>query len=384
MTLEPTALRVLLTSTSYPRDGQDWRGIFIRHLVDALARRGDVELAAWAPRGPLPPNVRSATTQEESAWLLDLMEQGGVSHLMRKGGLPALAAPLRLLRMLAAVYRRETDASLRHINWLQCALPLPNDGKPAVISVLGNDLKLLRLPMMRPLLRRAMRGRRVVLCPNAGWMKAPLLEAFGDCADVEVVSFGIDPCWYDVERQPAPVPPRWLAVTRLTRQKLGPLFEWSAPLFEDGRRELHLFGPMQERIALPGWVHYHGPATPEQLCRQWFPSARGLVTLSQHAEGRPQVMLEAMAAGLPIVASRIPAHADLLDDGRTGLLCDTAQEYATALERVESGDAGSVVGMAARLWARDHVGTWNDCASRYLRLYRQVLGRGPAPVEAGT
>ena len=32
-------LRVLMVSTTYPRDLSDWRGLFIRHLVDALSRR---------------------------------------------------------------------------------------------------------------------------------------------------------------------------------------------------------------------------------------------------------------------------------------------------------------------------------------------------------
>lgn len=365
-------LQVLLTSTSYPRDAQDWRGIFIRHLVDALARRPDLQLEVWAPAGPLPQNASSVATTAEAAWLLELMDRGGISHLMRSGGPATLAAPLRMLRQLGSVFRRQADASVRHINWLQCALPLPDDGKPAVISVLGNDLKLLRLPLMKPLLRRAMRGRRVILCPNASWMRPALLDAFGTVARVEVVSFGIDPCWYEIERRPQAGPSAWLAVTRLTRQKLGPLFEWSAPLFADGARELHLFGPMQEHITLPPWVKYHGAATPEVLCRQWFPSAQGLITLSQHAEGRPQVMLEAMGSGLPIIASRIPAHADLLDDGRTGLLCGSPQEYASALKHLESPQTALHIGQAARRWVREEVGTWDDCAARYVRLYREV------------
>src|SRR3546814_20018551 len=61
-------------------------------------------------------------------------------------------------------------------------------------------------------------------------------------------------------------------------------------------RSLHLYGPMEEEVELPGWVHYHGPASPRLLADEVFPAARGLITLSQHAEGRPQVLLEAMAA----------------------------------------------------------------------------------------
>ncbi len=260
-----------------------------------------------------------------------------------------------------------------HINWLQCALPLPDNGLPALISVLGNDLALLRLPLMRSLLRRVMRRRRVAICPNAGWMSAPLEAAFGDLAEITPVTFGIDARWYDIEREPRFDPRIWLAVTRLTNDKLGPLFEWSATLFGNSQRELHLFGPMQEQIVVPPWVRYHGAATPEQLAAEWFPRAAGLITLSRHAEGRPQVMLEAMAAGLPIIASNMPAHASVVREGATGFLCGSSEEYALAMTRLDDAQTNAAFGIAARKVARDEYGTWDDCAQRYLQIHHRLL-----------
>jgi glycosyltransferase involved in cell wall biosynthesis len=347
----------------------------MRHLVAALARRDDLLLAVWAPPGELPAVATSITTPPEAAWLERLMAAGGISHLMRNGGVRTLLAPLKLLRMIAAAYRRNRTTDVYHVNWLQCALPLPRDGKPALITVLGNDLKLLRLPLMRQLLRRAMRQRKVALCPNAEWMQAPLLSAFGDVVEVIPVSFGIDPRWYAIV-QNAGTPPRrrWLAVTRLTSDKLGPLFDWSNDFFRDDQRELHLFGPMQEGISIPEWVHYHGVATADQLAREWFPGAAGLITLSRHAEGRPQVMLEAMAAGLPIIASQMPAHASFVEDGVTGILCDSPETYGAALQQLEDAETRGRLGEAARAWAAREVGTWDDCAQRYASIYRKLLG----------
>jgi len=369
-------LRVLLLSTSYPADATDWRGVFMRHLVAALARRDDIQLEVWAPPGELPATATPITIPPEAAWLKRLMAAGGISHLMRSGGAHTLLAPLKLLRMIAAAYRRNHTTDVYHVNWLQCALPLPRDGKPALITVLGNDLKLLRLPFMRHLLRRAMRQRKVALCPNAEWMQTPLLSAFGDVAEVIPVSFGIDPCWYAIV-QNASTPPRrrWLAVTRLTSDKVGPLFDWSNDFFRDDQRELHLFGPMQEGISIPEWVRYHGVATAEQLAKEWFPGAAGLITLSRHAEGRPQVMLEAMAAGLPIIASRMPAHASFIENGVTGILCDSPQTYGAALQQLECAETRQRLGEAARAWAAREVGTWDDCAQRYASIYRKLLGK---------
>lgn len=369
-------MRALLLSTSYPHDAADWRGVFIRQMVDALAQSGNVQLFVWAPPGELPASATDSTTPAESVWLAKLMSAGGISHLIRQGGLNALLAPFKLLRMLAAVYRRQAEVDIYHVNWLQCALPLPDNGKPVLITVLGNDLKLLRLPFVRQLLRRTMRRRRVAICPNAEWMQAPLQAAFGDIAEVIPVSFGIEERWYAIERHlSASQPKRWLGVTRLTADKLGPLFEWSRDCFANGTRELHLFGPMQENIDIPDWVHYHGAASPQQLASQWFPDACGLVTLSRHAEGRPQVMLEAMAASLPIIASAMPAHAALIEPGETGMLCDSIEAYHHALEQLEDSATNQRLGEAARRLAADRFGTWDDCAQRYIRIYRRLLER---------
>jgi len=368
-------MRVLLISTSYPRNISDWRGIFMRHLVSALARVSSVKLSVWAPPGELPEQATTVVSSEDADWLAQLMVAGGISHMMRSDGWRAWFAPIRLLRMIGKAYRDRPEVDIYHINWLQCSLPLPRNRIPALITVLGNDLKLLKLPFMRPLLRRVMKRRSVVICPNGDWMRQTLEAAFGDVAEICPVSFGIDPSWYAIKRESATEQPRrWLAVTRLTTNKLGPLFDWSEKFFCDGARELHLFGPMQEGVQVPEWVHYHGAVTPEQLVTEWFPEACGLITLSRHAEGRPQVMLEAMAAGLPIIASRMPAHAGIVFDGETGVLCDDTDDYGTALLELENTLTNRRMGDAARRWATSEIGTWDDCANRYLQIYHRLLG----------
>ncbi|MEZ5555443.1 glycosyltransferase family 4 protein [Haliea sp.] len=367
-------INVLCAATSYPADNEDWRGVFIRHLVDALARREDIQLSLWAPPGPLPDNVRYLPNHDEERMLSGLMAAGGIAHLMRSRSLSGFTAPLKLLRSLHSTFRRESKTDLYHLNWLQTALPLPADGKPVLVTVLGTDLKLLALPFVKFLIRRSLASRPAAICPNADWMVSELRDAFGDKALIEPVMFGIDPVWYAVQRRPTAQKPKWLAVTRLTREKLGPLFKWSAPLFNGQDRELHLLGPMQEQVTIPDWVHYHGPASPEALANEWFPQAHGLITLSRHDEGRPQVMLEAMASGLPIIASDMPAHASLVQSGVTGSLCESQQTFAAALSALEDLPSNRHHGEAARAWVKADVGTWDDCAQRYAAIYNRLAG----------
>lgn len=367
---------VLMVSTSYPVDLDDWRGLFMRHLADALGRHPEIDLALWAPVGDAGPGVRFDVTAGEREWLAALMQAGGIAHLMRREGLRGMRAAWQLLRALPAVYRRNANAGVFHINWLQNALPLPRGTQPLLVSVLGTDMQLLKLPGMRAMLRRVFRRRPVAICPNADWMLPVLTEAFGDIATVRFVPFGIDPRWYAMERRfEGNAVPKWLCVSRLTRNKIGTLFNWAEPMFSDGRAELHLFGPMQEQLELPPWVQWHGPASPDALRDTWFPQAHGLITLSQHAEGRPQVMLEALASGLPIIASRLPAHDDLLAGGEGGVLVDSPDAVRAALDALADPAANRALGLRGRARMQREIGTWDDCAERYVALYRQLQGQ---------
>jgi hypothetical protein len=267
-----------MVATSYPADLSDWRGLFIRHLGDALGRRRDLSMRLWAPPGERHPALADAATEQETEWLRALMRAGGIAHLLRSRRVRAIASAGSLVRHLRHTYQRSSpNVDLYHINWLQNAIPLPADGKPAVITALGTDMQLLKLPLVKQLLRRACQSRQVAICPNANWMVAPLERTFAGVARVQFLPFGIDPAWYRLRRNfQSANARRWLVVSRLTRDKIGPLFEWSKPYFQEGMRELHLFGPMQEEVAVPDWVHYHGPATPDQLRDAWLPEAQAL------------------------------------------------------------------------------------------------------------
>lgn len=361
-----------MISTSYPVSENDWRGRFIADMAEAIACK-NIELFAWSPPGHLPGNTINAVSGTDQKWLERMQADGGIAHLLRNKPFKGLLTAVALLRRLGQVMRNQ-QFDVAHINWLQNALPMAGCRKPALITVLGSDYGLLKLPGMVFLMRQVLKRNKCILAPNAEWMVAKLQKCFGDIAEIRPITFGIHPRFLEISRSPSPAP-SWLAVTRITHNKIGELLSWGETCFGP-QRELHLFGPMQEEVHLPDWVKWHGPTNPDQLAKSWFPYATGLVTLSQHDEGRPQVLLDAMAAGLPVIASAIPAHKDLIHHEKTGWVVDSAESFDEALHLLEDPSMNTSIGNAAREYVLTSVGTWADCADRYEQAYKDLLALG--------
>jgi hypothetical protein len=365
---------VLLVSTSYPIDAYDWRGRFIADMVETLAARDELQLSVWAPEGVLPSGVTAVMSEKERHSLSDMIEQGGIAQILRGSKLKGARHVLRLLLNLRQCYRRSSH-DIFHINWLQNALPLPaDDRRPALITVLGSDYHWLALPGVKQLLRRTLRNRRTWIAPNAEWMVPRLQQVFGDIAQVHAIPFGIASGWYRLQRENSgPASGRWLAVSRITPGKIGDLFSWGKGHFGVSN-SLHLLGPHQdEKTTIPSWVHYHGPTNPLELRSTWFPGASGLISLSRHDEGRPQVILEAMAAGLPVIASDMPAHRDIIRHRETGFIVSSSDQLRDALDYLSIPANNVHMGAAAREHAQTHYGTWQDCAARYCAAYDALI-----------
>lgn len=95
----------------------------------------------------------------------------------------------------------------------------------------------------------------------------------------------------------------------------------------------------------------------------------------------PTALLEAAAASVPVVATAVGGIPEIVEDGRTGVLCPAspaARDFATALEALLS-DAGARArqGAAARRRFDEHfsVGRW---AARTRAIYDEVLAAGGA------
>jgi glycosyltransferase involved in cell wall biosynthesis len=80
-------------------------------------------------------------------------------------------------------------------------------------------------------------------------------------------------------------------------------------------------------------------------------------------------VVEAMACGTPVIATRRGSMAEIIDHGVTGFLVDSLDEAIAAIPRVADLDRAACRRAIADRFTIDHM------ADRYLALYRDILGR---------
>jgi glycosyltransferase involved in cell wall biosynthesis len=115
----------------------------------------------------------------------------------------------------------------------------------------------------------------------------------------------------------------------------------------DARIELHIYGvvqgdahvryrrDLQNDMARDARVHLHDPIVPDEVVAT-LAQYDVLAASSQQFETGPLVVLEAFAAGLPVVGTRLGGIAELVQDGSNGLLVEagSVQGWTSAFERL--------------------------------------------------
>ena len=131
-----------------------------------------------------------------------------------------------------------------------------------------------------------------------------------------------------------------------------------------------------------GWseVSFEGYVSDAELVH-YFQSCDVFCAPSTGQESFGIVLLEAMAAARPIVASRIPGYDEVVEDGVEGILVPPKddEELARALVRLLTDRAlGRRLGMTGQRKARGY--RWDSVAAQVLEFYDEVLaGRDRAP-----
>ncbi len=117
------------------------------------------------------------------------------------------------------------------------------------------------------------------------------------------------------------------------------------------------------------------PFSSRERVKEFFQAAT-LVALPTREDNCPMVVLEAMAAGVPVLASQVGGVPDLITPEQTGLFCDPTrpETFAAGVARLlEDRALAQRLAAAARVEARRRFHP-QAVAQRHLEIYQEVLG----------
>jgi starch synthase len=375
-----------------------WAGGKLRGFWTGFAVHGDAPLAAALP-GPLGNRVMRgfpAALLHTRPWIeivaqLRLRLGGDAESVMHERNRRFQeAVPQQALREAGAVIGFDTSSWILARRAAGAGVPfiLDRSAPPAAAAqALFTDLAR-RYPDWRddfqpraPAVAEAERiehDSAAAIVVASSFVRRCLVELGVDAARIAVIPYGVDAESFRPGARTAAPGVRFLCAGAVNARKGIPLLleAWRTVATPESRLTIagalradrrHLLEGI-EGLALRG-------AVPHAEMPDLYSSSDVLVFPSYH-DGFGLVILEAMAAGLPVIATSASAGPDLIADGEDGFVIDAGDRDALAarMQRL-ARDPGLVqrMGQAARDKARQH--TWQRYGEAWLQL---LAGKGCA------
>jgi len=400
-------VRLLIITTAYPASSSDSRGTFMHTLCRALVREG-LEVIVVCPGSR---SARSAESRDGvsirratywfSRWQ-GLAEGGGgiIPNLRAKPWL-VLQVPSLIVALAVTALRQATQSDVIHAH---CVYPGGLVGlfvarrrrKPFLVTSHGGDLNLAsRFPPFQWLSRWiAQRADACIAVSHA--MEAAFLRLGVMPERLHFVPLGVedhvpgdrgalsqnnfyaryrDFPGFKILYVGSLIPGKAVDVLITAHGILHTRgYRVACAIVGSGPAERALRKLAKERGL--DELMFTGPS-PHMLVGHWLEVADVLV-LPSRSEGRGMVLVEAMAFGLPVVASDIPGPNELIHSGENGFLFPFGDTVALADRlawlidnaelRLEMGRVGQMLVQSQRLTAE-------RCARQHSSLYRDVLNK---------
>ncbi len=400
-------MRLLVYTMLFPHRARPHHGVFVKERLRRYRERYDASVRVVAPT-PLVPPIGPAAWDEWRgvAWTEELdgfpivhprfLSPPGFGDRWR-ARLMALGTGSCLVKEARRHDPAVVDVHYGYPDGVAAALLRPRLERalgrrvPMVLTVRGTDLNLLPgLPAVRPQIARALCSMDHVICV-ADALREVALE-LGVPADrvttlrngVDVERFSIGSCAEARDALGLPAEREILVCVGHLIERKGQalLLQAYANLFADVRvRPLLVFvgdgearGELEHFVAqrqLAEDVRFAGAVAPEELPPYY--RAADLSVLASSREGWPNVVLESLACGTPVLATRVWGTPEILTRTRAGLLVDGTLEGLTAGLARRAELAGPDLRRAAREWAEGH--TWDATVEGMQSVFERVSAR---------
>jgi glycosyltransferase involved in cell wall biosynthesis len=389
-------VQILTFTTLYPSAARPQHGIFVETRLRKLVESGAVAARVVAPCPWFPFASPRFGEYGITAQVPRHETRHGIAiehpryPLLPKIGMST--APLALVGAVLPVLRREIAAG-RDFELIDAHYFYPDGvaavllgralGRPVVVTARGSDLNLLadfRVP--RRWIRWAAAKADGLITVSSGLRDR--LAALGVARErVRVLRNGVDlalfrPGDYTAARRALGFTrPTLLAVGNLVALKRHRLMVEALAMLPE--TDLVIVGDGPERGAIMAVAQAKGVAArvrllgrvPQDRLPQIYTAADLLVLVSTH-EGWPNVLLESMACGTPVVVSEIPGIAEIVATPAAGrvLAAVTAQRLANAIRDLLAAPPARA---ATRLYAEQF--DWQPTTDGQAALFRDIRER---------
>ncbi|WP_319588535.1 glycosyltransferase family 4 protein [uncultured Desulfobulbus sp.] len=387
-------MNVLILTTSFPLEDYSSSGIFVARLVNNLALQHEVTVITPGDHKHRLPFINKGVRvipfrYAPYRWQVISHAPGGIPVALRCNRALYLLIPFLLVGFFLTSLKWARDMNVLHANWAACGLIAGIVGKyhgiPVVTTIRGEDItRSSRLQLDNLILTFCMRlSDRIIGVSQA--IVDRLKQRVGVIAEqVCLIENGVDEELFLVQHEwckdgflrlifiGSLIPRKGVDTLLKAINAFGPGSSLLLSIVGEGVEEIALREQVGQ-YGLTNNVKFHGMVAPEYLST--LLTLHDVLVLPSYSEGRPNVVLEAMAAGLPVIASDIPGVDELVLDGRTGLLfvagnvtelfqcLDTLMRDKALLEKM-GGDGRKQILERGLLWS--------VTAEKYTRLYQSV------------
>lgn len=386
-------MKVCLLTTSFPRSKKDHSGIFVFRLCRALTS-SSINVDVVAPGHEAIP--RSETMDgcrvhrffyfSPRKWQRLAYGPGGIPGSLTRSPWRVIQLPFFLLAFLFKAGRVAKGADLIHAQWIPSGFIAWGvsvfRGVPFIVTLRGSDALYARRNGFFSSVCLWLLKRAAAVTTVNKELRAWLITRGLRQDRVVFIRNGVD---LESERRGGGTPfYRLLFVGNLIPGK-GVRYlvdAFSTVIRSEKEVRLTLIGEGEERPALErqirengidAIVEFVGVRPPEEI--QTWMSRSDCLVLPSLSEGTPNVVLEAMACGIPVVASDLPGIREVVRDGITGLLTkpQDAEDLAQKLMRlVRNRLLAEEMGKKGREAVSEMGLGWKQVAGRYRKVYERV------------
>lgn len=394
-------LKIALLTTSFPRFEGDHAGSFVYKYAQGLARLG-YRVKALAPRDPQVTDNGDWCDVEVEYFKYFIPESfqtlaygAGIVSRIKQNILRLFLIPFFMASFIFSTFRTGGNSDLIHACWAPAgaaALLVKFFKKiPVVINLWGSDFLLPRIPGFGYLLRILTRNADAVICESLHFKKR--LTQFGiPEAKISVIPNGVDLEIFKTRdkhsaRNQLALPKDKTMILNISGmspvkgQKY--LIEAIPEIIEENKTVRFVFigdGETRKELeslvsarGLDPYVLFAGIQKTSQI-PLWL-NAADIFVLPSLSEGNPNVLLEAMASGLPIVATTVGGIPEMIRDGREGLTVSPKSPKSLARKitlLIRDKILRERLGQNGLKTVRENYGTWERQSEKLKAIYETL------------